>query len=60
MSISFTVKPCLGGGIEILMKNYLADTIFNVLLDEGLAVVSCVCTKVNEEFIYTIQTEGQL
>ncbi|XP_027106882.1 transcription factor bHLH118-like isoform X1 [Coffea arabica] len=63
-AIKFTLRQCSGGGIEILMKNYLADTkwfplskILDVLLDEGLAVVSCVCTKVNEEFLYTIQTE---
>ncbi|XP_027157892.1 transcription factor bHLH118-like [Coffea eugenioides] len=64
-SINFTVRPCSAGGIEILMKKYVADTnlfplsrILDVLLDEGLTVVSCVCTRVNEEFIYTIQTEA--
>nr|XP_027102918.1 transcription factor bHLH120-like [Coffea arabica] len=65
LSITFTVEPCSGGGFEILMKNYLTDNnwfslsrILDVLLDEGITVVNCVCTKVNEECLYTIQTEA--
>ena len=67
LSITFTVEPCSGGGFEILMKNYLTDNnwlplsrILDVLLDEGITVVNCVCTKVNEECLYTIQTEVRL
>ncbi|KAL3524209.1 hypothetical protein ACH5RR_017043 [Cinchona calisaya] len=62
-SITFTVRPCSGGGIEILVKNDLADNqiplskILDALLDEGLAVVSCVCTKVDQNFLCTILTD---
>ncbi|XP_027162640.1 transcription factor bHLH36-like [Coffea eugenioides] len=64
-STTFTVKQCESGGIEILMKNDLAGNCFplsrvlDMLLDEGLNVVNCVCTKVDENFLYTIQTEVQ-
>ncbi|KAL3521473.1 hypothetical protein ACH5RR_019622 [Cinchona calisaya] len=63
-SIIFTVRPCSDGGIEILVENDLADNglplsrILDVLLNEGLNVVSCVSTKSNEKFLYVIQAEA--
>lgn len=56
------VQPCLGG-VEIMVNSGLTDeglalsSVLQVLLDEGLVVYSCVCTRVNQRLIYTVQSE---
>ncbi|KAG7986687.1 hypothetical protein I3843_03G093900 [Carya illinoinensis] len=57
------IQPCLGG-VEIMVSSSLTDQgfplsrVLQVLLEEGIAADSCICTKVNERLIFTIQTEG--
>lgn len=56
------VQPC-SGGVEIMVNSGLTDeglalsSVLQVLLDEGLVVYSCVCTRVNQRLIYTVQSE---
>lgn len=66
--IEISIRPCSHGGIEILISNELVmvgdehllcplSTVLRVLLEVGLTVVSCFCTKLKDKFLYTIQTE---
>lgn len=56
------IRACLGG-VEITVNSSLTDQglplsrVLQVLLEEGIAADSCICTKVNERLIYTVQTE---
>ncbi|KAB1210785.1 hypothetical protein CJ030_MR2G014091 [Morella rubra] len=56
------VRPC-SGGVEIMVNSSLKEQglplsrALQVLLEKGLAVYSCVSSKVDERLIYTIQAE---
>lgn len=56
------VRPCLGG-VEIMVNSSFAEeglplsSVLQALLEEGLVVDRCVCTKVNERLIYTVQSQ---
>ncbi|PON69968.1 Achaete-scute transcription factor-related [Parasponia andersonii] len=66
---SIVVHPCSAGGVEIVLSscssnNSTASTSFplsrvlQVLLEQGLDIVSCAITKVNERAVlHTIQAE---
>lgn len=61
-----SVQPCFAG-IEIVVssssfigENFPLTRILQLLLGEGLDLVSCITTKVNERLLYTIQSEVQL
>lgn len=56
------VRPC-SGGVEIMVNSSLKEQglplsrALQVLLEKGLAVYSCVSSKVDERLIYTIHAE---
>uniref|UniRef100_A0A2N9EN82 BHLH domain-containing protein n=1 Tax=Fagus sylvatica TaxID=28930 RepID=A0A2N9EN82_FAGSY len=56
------VRPCLDS-IEVTVNSSLMEQglplsrVLQILLEQGLAVVSCISTKVNERLIYTIQSQ---
>lgn len=56
------VRPC-SGGVEIMVNSCFTEEglaisrVLQELLEEGLVVDSCVCTKVNERLIYTVQSQ---
>ncbi|XP_070031138.1 transcription factor bHLH118-like [Nicotiana tomentosiformis] len=57
-----TVKQCLDG-MEILVKcgveseGFRLSRVLEVLLQEGLSIVNCSCTKTNTNLLHTIRTE---
>ncbi|KAL5811061.1 hypothetical protein ACOSQ4_027629 [Xanthoceras sorbifolium] len=56
------IHPCLGG-LEIVISSsfreqiFLLSTVFEILLKEGLDVISSLSTKVNEKLLLTIHTK---
>ncbi|XP_052187564.1 transcription factor bHLH118-like [Diospyros lotus] len=57
-----TVFPCLGGvKIEVISSMYQEtlklSKLMQILLEEGLNVVTCDSTQVNDKFLHTIQCE---
>lgn len=57
-----TVRLCLDG-MEILTdcsvtnEGFYISRVLEVLLREGLSIVSCSCNKVNGRLLHTIRTE---
>lgn len=61
-----SIQPC-PVGIEIVVSSsssmgqgYPLSIILQLLLEQGLILVSCINTKVNERTLYTIQSEVQV
>uniref|UniRef100_A0A6N2KDX9 BHLH domain-containing protein n=1 Tax=Salix viminalis TaxID=40686 RepID=A0A6N2KDX9_SALVM len=54
---SVTLHP-YPGGVEIGARSSLSR-VLQVLLEDGISVVNCVSTKVNERLFHTVQTEVQ-
>lgn len=60
------VNPCLGG-VEIVISYGAGDCLeqqgvvlsrlIQILLEQGLTVISCATTQVNKRLVYTIQSE---
>lgn len=60
------VHPCLGG-VEIVISYGAGDCLqqqgvvlsrlMQILLEQGLTVISCATTQVNKRLVYTIQSE---
>ncbi|KAJ6889564.1 hypothetical protein NC652_030339 [Populus alba x Populus x berolinensis] len=57
-----TLQP-YPGGIEVVFdsdfrgQDFPLSRVLQVLLEEGISVVNCVSTKVNERLFHTVQTE---
>ncbi|KAJ0042380.1 hypothetical protein Pint_17330 [Pistacia integerrima] len=64
---SVMVHPCLSGGLEVVISyssfkepSLPLSRVLEVLLKEGLDVVNCVSTKVNDEMLLlTLQTQAR-
>ena len=63
--ITVTVSSCSEGGIEILVKSFINENkglqisrVLKTLVQEGIDVISCNSTKVNDRLlIYTIHSK---
>lgn len=61
-SPTITVRPCLAGvevvmGCSPLLDPVPLSTVIELLEEEGLGVVNCVFTNVNDQLLYTLQCE---
>lgn len=54
---SVIVRPCLGGVEIVISSSLVLSRVLEILLEEGLNVVGCSSTRVNEKLIHTIQSE---
>lgn len=58
---SVTVKPCLAG-VEVAIntsfrKGISLSQVVALLTEEGLTVVNCISTKINERLLHNIESE---
>lgn len=59
LNYSFTIQPCLGSGVEIVISssNLLPlSRVLSLLLQQGIDVSNCTTTNVNGRFIHTIHS----
>ncbi|KAL5817725.1 hypothetical protein ACOSQ3_026103 [Xanthoceras sorbifolium] len=51
-----TVRPCLAG-VEVVVSTVSLSRVLQVLIGQGISIVNCVSTRINEKLLHTLECE---